>query len=83
MLSHINVGAGSDVTIFELAQIVANVTGFLGRISTDCSRPDGAMRKLMDVSRLDKLGWSTQIKLESGIAETYSWFLENLDNIRK
>jgi GDP-L-fucose synthase len=83
MLSHINVGAGSDVTIFELAQIVANVTGFSGRISTDCSRPDGAMRKLMDVSRLDKLGWSSQIKLENGIAETYSWFLENLDNIRK
>lgn len=82
MLSHINVGTGSDITIFELAQIVANVTGFSGQISIDHSRPDGTKRKLMDVSRLSKLGWSAQIKLESGIAETYNWFLANLANIR-
>jgi len=75
MLSHINVGCGTDIAILELAQLVAKVTGFQGRIATDPSKPDGTPRKLMDVSRLQRLGWSASIGLERGISETYDWFL--------
>ena len=77
MLSHINVGSGTDVSVAELAQIVADVTGFKGRISCDTSKPDGTMRKLMDVSRLARMGWRASIGLEEGVAETYRWFLDN------
>ncbi|MFC3119385.1 GDP-L-fucose synthase [Jhaorihella thermophila] len=77
MLSHINVGCGSDVSILELARMVAKVTGFAGRIVTDPTKPDGTPRKLMDVSRLARMGWTASIGLEDGIAETYRWFLEN------
>ena len=83
MLSHINVGSGSDVTIAELAQTVATVTGFKGALRFDASKPDGAPRKLMDVSRLARLGWSASIGLEQGISETYRWFLaQGLDSLR-
>ncbi len=74
MLSHINVGSGTDVSILDLARMVAAVTGFRGRIETDPSKPDGTMRKLMDVSRLGNMGWKARISLEQGIAETYAWF---------
>ncbi len=83
MLSHINVGTGSDVTIRELAETIAMVTGFQGSLGFDASKPDGALRKLMDVSRLSRLGWSASIGLEQGIRDTYAWFLEQgLDNLR-
>ncbi len=75
MLSHINVGSGTDVTILELARTVADVTGFKGRIETDPSKPDGTLRKLMDVSRLAAMGWRARIDLHTGIEETYEWFL--------
>jgi nucleoside-diphosphate-sugar epimerase len=77
MLSHINVGSGSDVTILELARLVAKTVGYDGRILTDPSRPDGTMRKLMDVSRLAAMGWSARIGLEDGIRDAYTWYLEN------
>jgi len=76
MLSHINVGSGTDVTIRELAETVARVTGFGGRLSFDATKPDGAPRKLMDVSRLAQLGWRASIGLEQGIRGTYDWFLK-------
>jgi nucleoside-diphosphate-sugar epimerase len=82
MLSHINVGTGTDISILELAQAVAKVTGFQGRITTDPSKPDGTLRKLMDVGRLAKMGWRAQINLEDGIAQTYQWYLANLENLR-
>lgn len=83
MLSHINVGSGSDVTIRELAETVAKVTGFQGRLSFDASKPDGAPRKLMDVSRLARMGWAASIGLEEGIAQTYAWFLtQQEDDLR-
>jgi nucleoside-diphosphate-sugar epimerase len=82
MLSHINVGTGTDISILELAQAVAKVTGFQGRITTDPSKPDGTLRKLMDVGRLAKMGWRAQISLEDGIAETYQWYLANIENLR-
>ena len=75
MLSHINVGTGREVSIGELAQMVAEVTGFKGKLGFDASKPDGTMRKLMDVSRLADMGWRAQIELKQGLQETYNWFL--------
>jgi GDP-L-fucose synthase len=69
----INVGVGRDVTIAELARIVAGVTGFSGEMALDASRPDGTPRKLLDVGRLTALGWQARIDLEEGIAATYQW----------
>ena len=69
----INVGVGRDVTIGELARIVAGVTGFSGEIALDTSRPDGTPRKLLDVGRLTALGWQARIGLKEGIASTYRW----------
>jgi nucleoside-diphosphate-sugar epimerase len=82
MLSHINVGSGTDVSIGDLGRMVAKVTGFEGRITNDTSKPDGTMRKLMDVSRLARMGWTARIGLEDGIAETYQWFLDNQGSFR-
>jgi len=77
MLSHINVGTGEDCSIRELAQAVARVTGFNGRLVFDSSKPDGSPRKLMDVSRLGLLGWRASIGLEDGLRDAYKWFSEN------
>lgn len=78
MLSHINVGTGTDVSIREVAQMIASVTGFTGKITCDTSKPDGTMRKLMDVSRLAAMGWKAQIPLQQGLKKTYDWYLEQL-----
>lgn len=83
MLSHINVGIGTDVTIGELAHLIARATGFSGRIGFDPSKPDGTMQKLMDVARLKDMGWTAAISLERGIHETYEWFLENHAGLRE
>jgi nucleoside-diphosphate-sugar epimerase len=83
MLSHINVGTGRDVSIRELARLISNVTGFKGEVSFDASKPDGTMRKLLDVSLLDRLGWSARIDLEDGIRQTYDWFLSNAGSLRQ
>jgi nucleoside-diphosphate-sugar epimerase len=82
MLSHINVGTGTDVTIRELAAIIAEVTGFGGHIDFDTTKPDGTPRKLMDVSRLAAMGWTARTGLRDGIAETYDWFLKHAADIR-
>ncbi|SFT13205.1 GDP-L-fucose synthase [Sulfitobacter marinus] len=76
MLSHINVGTGTDVSIGALAQMVADATGFKGRLTFDSSKPDGTMRKLMNVSRLADMGWQAKIALKDGLQETYDWFLQ-------
>ena len=78
MLSHINVGAGKDYTIAEIAEIIAELIDFKGSIVFDTSKPDGTVRKLMDVSRLEKLGWSYSIELKEGLAKTYDWFLKEM-----
>lgn len=82
MLAHINVGTGVDCTIRELAETIALVTGFNGRLVWDTSKPDGTPRKLLNVSRLESLGWKARIDLEDGLRDTYRWFLENRDRIR-
>ena len=83
MLSHINVGSGSDISILELAHKVAAITGYNGRIITDQTKPDGTLRKLMDVSRLTEIGWSPKIRLDQGISETYQWFLAHSETLRR
>ena len=81
-LSHINVGAGDDVSIAELAGMVAQATGFRGRIGFDATKPDGTPRKLLDVSRLSAMGWRARRNLRDGLAETYQWFLHNRAELR-
>lgn len=83
MLSHINVGLGQDVTIGELAHMIAEITGFEGRIGFDSTKPNGTMRKLMDVSRLEAMGWKAKISLEDGVRQTYRWFLEHHADLRQ
>lgn len=82
MLSHINVGTGVDCTIRELAQTLAQVTGYRGRVVFDATKPDGTPRKLLDVTRLHSLGWFHEVSLEQGLASTYQWFLENQQRFR-
>ncbi|NEV64168.1 GDP-L-fucose synthase [Thiorhodococcus minor] len=82
MLSHINVGAGVDCTIRELAETIARVTGFQGRVTFNASMPDGTPRKLLDVSRLKALGWEARIDLEEGLRQSYAWFLDHQEQLR-
>ena len=74
---HVNVGSGEDVTILELAELVARVVGFEGRIVTDTTKPDGTPRKLMSGEKLASMGWRPSISLENGVASTYAWFREH------
>ena len=74
---HINVGTGDDCTVGELAVTIARVTGYDGRIAFDASRPDGAPRKLLDVSRLTALGWRASTGLREGLQDTLRWYLAN------
>jgi GDP-L-fucose synthase len=82
MLSHINVGTGQDCTIRELAETVAAVTGFSGRVTFDASKPDGTPRKLLDVSRLRGLGWQSSVGLKEGLQDAFNWFLAHQDDFR-
>lgn len=78
----VNIGCGSDVTIRELAELVARVVGYEGRLAFDTSKPDGAPRKLLDVSRLAGLGWKPRISLEDGLESTYRWFVASGSSVR-
>lgn len=80
-ISHLNIGTGEDLTISELAEKVKNIIGFDGRIVYDRSKPDGTPRKLLDVSRINNLGWKHKTSLEEGIKKTYKWFLEKEDKL--
>jgi GDP-L-fucose synthase len=82
MLSHLNVGTGEDCTIAEMALTMADVVGFKGSVVFDSTKPDGAPRKLMDVSKLNALGWKHSITLRDGLAMTYEWFLQHQDDFR-
>ena len=82
MCSHINVGTGVDVTIRELAETIRDVVGFKGELVFDTTMPDGAPRKLLDVSKLRGLGWQAKISLQAGLTSTYAWFLANQNSLR-
>ncbi len=83
MSSHINVGSGVDCTIKELAETIAKVTGFSGKVLFDASKPDGTPRKLLNINRLKSLGWQPETILEAGLKKTYQWFIANHANIRQ
>lgn len=76
-LSHLNIGTGEDVEIIEVARLIKSIVGFEGEIENDITKPDGTPRKLMDVTRINDLGWKHKINLEEGLRKTYDWFLEN------
>lgn len=80
--SQVNVGTGSDVTIKELATLVASAVGYEGSIEWDVSKPDGTPRKLLDVSKLTQAGWTAKINLERGIESTVAWYRSNVENVR-
>lgn len=82
MLSHINVGTGVDCSIREMAETMASVVGYQGKIVFDVTKPDGTTRKLMDVTRLKNLGWQYQYNLHEGLSLTYKWFIENINSFR-
>ncbi|VCY62667.1 GDP-L-fucose synthase [Escherichia coli] len=82
MLSHINVGTGVDCSIREMAETMALVVGYDGKIVFDITKPDGSPRKLMDVTRLENLGWKYRYNLKQGLELTYKWFINNLDSFR-
>lgn len=81
-VSHINVGTGTDHSIREVAEMIAQVTGFSGAVRFDPSMPDGAPRKLLDVSRLAALGWEAKIPLADGLREAYEWFVQHQNDCR-
>ena len=81
-LSHVNIGSGTDCSIRELTEKISDVIGFTGQIEWDKSKPDGAPRKLMDNSRMTKLGWEPKIELTEGLANAYHWYLKNLETVR-
>lgn len=75
-ITHLNAGTGKDISISDLAKLIAEITEFKGKIVYDSSKPDGTPRKLMDVTRLNNLGWKYKTELQDGITQTYNWFLE-------
>jgi len=75
----INIGTGTDITIAELARLIADIVGFEGRFIFDPAKPDGTPRKLLDVSKLAALGWHPNIDLEAGIRQTYGWYQSQVD----
>jgi GDP-L-fucose synthase len=76
-ITHLNIGSGKDISISELASIISGIIGYSGKIEYDETKPDGTPRKLMDVSRINKLGWKYRTEIEEGIEKTYKWFLKN------
>jgi GDP-L-fucose synthase len=81
--SHVNVGSGTDITILELASLIAKVVGFRGGLATDESKPDGTPRRLLDVAKLSSLGWKPKIGLAEGLTNTYRWYVHNFPQARR
>jgi GDP-L-fucose synthase len=78
MLSHINVGTGKDISIREMAETMKEVVGFKGELTFNSNKPDGSPRKLIDVTRLSKMGWTYSVNLKEGLEKTYKWYLREM-----
>lgn len=78
----VNIGVGEDVSIRELAELIKDVVGFDGKLKFDDTKPDGTPRKLLDITKLTEAGWKAKVNLETGVKETYKWFLRNIENYR-
>ena len=83
MVSHVNVGSGVDVSIKNVSKIIKEVVDFRGKVVFDTKMPDGTKRKLLDISKIESLGWKPAINLKDGLRQTYNWFLENSDELRE
>ena len=81
-ISQLNIGTGEEISIKNLAHLIAKVVGYTGEIKFDLTKPDGTLRRVLDNERLHKLGWKHRISLEEGIKNTYNWYLENIDSLR-
>ncbi|NCW94745.1 MAG: GDP-L-fucose synthase, partial [Actinobacteria bacterium] len=79
---HLNVGTGEDMSILELAELIAKESGFAGEIVWDSSKPDGTPRKVLDISRIKALGWSPSVGIAEGVRETITWYRENQSRVR-
>ena len=75
---HINVGTGKELTIRELSELVVKAVGFEGEVEFDATKPDGTMRKLIDVSKLHCLGWTLKVEIEDGVAQLFEWYKQSL-----
>jgi GDP-L-fucose synthase len=75
---HINVGTGKELTISELSELVVKTVGFQGTINFDATKPDGTMRKLIDVSKLHSLGWTHKVEIEDGVRKLFEWYQDSL-----
>lgn len=82
-ISHLNIGTGEDIEIIEVARLIKEIVGFRGEIENDPTKPDGTPRKLMDVSRINELGWKYKTTLEKGLRKTYDWYLETSSDLEK
>ena len=80
---HVNIGTGKEISITEFAEIIKNISGWKGKIKFDDSYPDGMPRKVMDINKISKLGWNSKIELKEGLKQTYKWFIDNYDHIKK
>jgi GDP-L-fucose synthase len=78
-----NIGTGKDITIKELAEIIQKIIGHQGKIIWDITKPDGTPRKLIDVSKMEAMGWTYTTELEEGVKKTYDWFLENIESVKE
>ena len=78
-IPHLNVGSGKDITIADLAKLISEIVGFNGKIEYDSTKPDGTPRKLMDVTRINSLGWKYKTELSEGITKAYQWFVNNIN----
>ena len=76
---HINVGTGKELTIRELSELVVKAVGFEGEVAFDASKPDGTMRKLIDVSKLHSLGWTHKVEIDEGVAKLFNWYKSSLE----
>ena len=83
MLSHINVGSGKEISIKEISYKIRDVVGYPGEIHFNEEKPDGTPRKLLEISKIENLGWKPKINLIDGLRQTYSWFLENHEQLRE
>ena len=80
---HVNIGTGKEISITEFAEIIKNISGWKGKIKFDDSYPDGMPRKVMDINKINKLGWNSKIELKVGLKHAYKWFIDNYDHIEK
>jgi len=81
-IAHINVGTGKDIEISKLAKLVADIVGFNGDLKFNTNKPDGTMRKVLDVSKIHSLGWKHSIEIEEGIKDTYEWYKTSVVGLR-